>query len=149
MSNFVGNNTFIHTKSWVIDSGATHRVCNDISMFEYSVPIQNIKVTLPNGVAYPIVKVGSILLSKDIRLHNVLFVPNFRYNILSVSSFTYTLPFSMVFTRDDCIIQEPSQGKMIGKCSRTDKLYQLEFEKISDNKPCVVASCKCMGKNPY
>ena len=115
---------------------------NDISLFESVVFVQNIKVSLPNGVAIPIVRIGTKLLSKDIRLHNVLFVPNFRYNLLSVRAFIDTSPFSMVFICDDCVIQECSQGKMIGKGSKSGKLYQLNFEDVSGNKTCVVASCK-------
>ena len=93
MSNFAGNDTSIHTKGWFIDSGTTHHVCNNISLFESSLPVQNFKVSLPIRVVVSIVRVGSILLSKDIRLHNVLFVPNFRYNLVLVSAFADTLPF--------------------------------------------------------
>ena len=61
-----------------IDSGATHRVCNDISMFAFSIVIQNVKVTLPNRVALPIVIIHYVVLSRDVKLFNVLFVTNFK-----------------------------------------------------------------------
>ncbi|KAL6337510.1 hypothetical protein AAG906_037103 [Vitis piasezkii] len=118
----------IQNKGWIIDSGATHHVCNDISLFDSSIAVQNVRVTLPTGITVPIDRVGSVILSKDVKLLNVLFVPTFRYNLLSVSAFTDTLSLSMVFTPDACIIQEPSRGKMIGKGSRKGRLYHLDFD---------------------
>ncbi|RVW20422.1 Retrovirus-related Pol polyprotein from transposon RE1 [Vitis vinifera] len=68
-------------------------------------------------------------------------VSNFAgYNLLSVSAFTDTLSFSMVFTPDACIIQEPSRGKMIGKGSRKGQLYQLDFDSFVTDKAFVAAS---------
>ncbi|RVW80139.1 Retrovirus-related Pol polyprotein from transposon RE2 [Vitis vinifera] len=140
MSNFVGNKVKIQNKGWIIDSGATHHVCNDISLFDYSIAVQNVRVTLPTGITVPIDRVGSVILSKDVKLLNVLFVPTFRYNLLSVSAFTDTLSLSMVFTPDACIIQEPSRGKMIGKGSRKGQLYQLDFDSFVADKAFVAAS---------
>ena len=140
VSNFAGNKVKIQNKGWIIDSGATHHVCNDISLFDSSIDVQNVRVTLPTGITVPIDRVGSVILSKDVKLLNVLFVPTFRYNLLSVSAFTDTLSLSMVFTPDACIIQEPSRGKMIGKGSRKGQLYQLDFDSFVADKAFVAAS---------
>ena len=140
VSNFAGNKVKIQNKGWIIDSGATHHVCNDISLFDSSIAVQNVRVTLPTGITVPIDRVGSVILSKDVKLLNVLFVPTFRYNLLSVSAFTDTLSLSMVFTPDACIIQEPSRGKMIGKGSRKGQLYQLDFDCFVADKAFVAAS---------
>ena len=75
-------------------------------MFESSFPVQNVKVTLPTSLVIPIAQIGFIVLSKDVRLLNVLFVPNFKYNLLQVSASTYHLPYSLVFTHDAWVIQE-------------------------------------------
>ena len=140
VSNFAGNKVKIQNKGWIIDSGVTHHVCNDISLFDSSIDVQNVRVTLPTGITVPIDRVGSVILSKDVKLLNVLFVPTFRYNLLSVSAFTDTLSLSMVFTPDACIIQEPSRGKMIGKGSRKGQLYQLDFDSFVADKAFVAAS---------
>ncbi|RVW51959.1 Retrovirus-related Pol polyprotein from transposon TNT 1-94 [Vitis vinifera] len=118
VSNFAGNKVKIQNKGWIIDSGATHHVCNDISLFDSSIDVQNVRVTLPTGITVPIDRVGSVILSKDVKLLNVLFVPTFRYNLLS----------------------EPSRGKMIGKGSRKGQLYQLDFDSFVADKAFVAAS---------
>ena len=142
ISNFTGNVTSFRSNSGIIDSGATHHVCNDLSLFTSSVAVQSIKVTLPNGISVPIERIGSIVLAKDVKLFNVLFVPNFRYNLLSVSAFTDSLPFSLVFNRDTCFVQELSQGKTIGKGKRKGKLYHLQFDSFLADTHCIVASGK-------
>ncbi|KAL5537407.1 hypothetical protein UlMin_045834 [Ulmus minor] len=142
VSNFAGNNTSFCSNSWIIDSGATHHVCNNLAMFDSSVAVHDVKVTLPNGINVPILRIGSVHLSQAVKLHNVLYVPNFKYNLLSVSAFTDNLPFSLTFTRDNCAVQELSQGKMIGTGKRKGKLYQFEFNSFPVNKTCVVASCR-------
>ncbi|KAL6348814.1 hypothetical protein AAG906_033470 [Vitis piasezkii] len=80
--------------------------------------VSNFAVTLPTGITVPIDRVGSVILSKDVKLLNVLFVPTFRYNLLS----------------------EPSRGKMIGKGSRKGQLYQLDFDSFVADKAFVAAS---------
>lgn len=58
-------------------------------------------MTLPSGSSESIVGIGTIELSDKIVLKNVLFVPAFHFNLLSVSSLTRDL-YSMVssLTRD-------------------------------------------------
>ncbi|RVW13837.1 Retrovirus-related Pol polyprotein from transposon RE1 [Vitis vinifera] len=80
--------------------------------------VSNFAVTLPTGITVPIDRVGSVILSKDVKLLNVLFVPTFKYNLLS----------------------EPSRGKMIGKGSRKGQLYQLDFDSFVADKAFVAAS---------
>ncbi|RVW95994.1 hypothetical protein CK203_027647 [Vitis vinifera] len=118
VSNFAGNKVKIQNKGWIIDSGGHPSCCNDISLFDSSIAVQNVRVTLPTGITVPIDRVGSVILSKDVKLLNVLFVPTFRYNLLS----------------------EPSRGKMIGKGSRKGQLYQLDFDSFVADKAFVVAS---------
>ena len=96
---------------------------------------------MPTSLAIPIIRVGSVVLSPDITLINVLFVLTFIYNLFSGSAFTVASSFSMIFTCDACFIQEPTRGKMIGKGSRKGKLYQLDHDCFIVDKSFVLASC--------
>ena len=79
---------FIPSDAWVIDTGATHHVCCNISLFSHSRLVHNTTVTLPNGHVVAINRVGSVRLSDTLNLDNVLFVPMFTFNLLSISALT-------------------------------------------------------------
>ena len=88
---FAGKIFCFHTKSsngsvWIVDSGASGHVTYDLSL------LRNIKklsihcsITMPNGKRAPITHSSSMFLRDTIELHNVLYIPTFRNNLLSVS----------------------------------------------------------------
>ena len=47
-----------------------------------SVPSANSVVTLPNGHTVPVNRIGAVQLTNQLVLDNVLFVPQFRFNLL-------------------------------------------------------------------
>lgn len=75
----------LSSESWVIDSGATHHACHDKSLFFTLCETINNSVTLPTGFGVKITGMGTVKLSEFIILNNVLYIPNFRLNLLSVS----------------------------------------------------------------
>ena len=128
---------------WIIDSGATHHVCHDIRLFE---SFDDVTVTssimLPNGQNVDISRVGTVRLTSLLVLHNVLFVPSFRYNLISVSSLTKSLPCSLTFSDDHCFIQDNMQGLRIGMSNRVGNLYYLIF---FENKKAYTSSCNSVS----
>lgn len=54
-------------------------------------------VNLPNGMTTPITHTGEISLSSRVELKKVLFVPNFHYNLLSVSKFYKDNTVTVIF----------------------------------------------------
>lgn len=109
---------------WLLDTGATHHVCCDLSMFKSFSPIQNDYVNLPNGVTIPITHTRTIHLTPHITLYLVLYVPNFSYNIISISFLTSSLCCNVIFTHNSIEIQ---QETVIGRGSRLDNLYTLDI----------------------
>ncbi|KZV50131.1 hypothetical protein F511_17237 [Dorcoceras hygrometricum] len=77
----------ISQMDWVMDTGATHHIFCSISMFNSSRAIQS-KVTLPNAFTVPVMLIGSVAVTSDLTLKNVLYVPDFQFNLLSISSLT-------------------------------------------------------------
>lgn len=49
------------------------------------------KVQLPNGTATEAIYTGSYSISSDTTLHNVLLIPDFKFNLMSVSQLTKAL----------------------------------------------------------
>ena len=123
--NILGNET------WVLDSGATHHVSHDKALFaSLDTSVQN-SVNLPNGSLIKISGVGNIRLNKHILLGNVLSIPKFRLNLISISSLTTDLGSRVIFDPASCEIQDRIKGMMIGQGRRIGNLYVQDVEDIS------------------
>ena len=130
--------------AWIIDTGASSHVCSDLAMFRELIPVSGVTVTLPNGTRVSITHTGTICITKTIILHNVLHVPDFKFNLISVSCLVKTLSCSAHFFPTCCFIQELSQGLMIGRGNLYNNLYILETENnsLSSSTP---AACSFSG----
>ncbi|KAL0846098.1 hypothetical protein Bca101_019344 [Brassica carinata] len=115
-------------KTWIIDSGATHHVSHDKSLFMNLDTSVNHHVNLPTGQTVAIGGVGSVVLNKDVTLQNVLYIPSFRLNLISISSLTTDLGSRIIFDPECCLIQDLSKGLMIGRGRRIANLYILDGE---------------------
>lgn len=60
-------------------------MCSDLAMFRELIPVSSVTVTLPNGTRVPITHTCTICISQSLLLHNVLHVPDFHFNLISVS----------------------------------------------------------------
>ncbi|KAG7585301.1 Reverse transcriptase RNA-dependent DNA polymerase [Arabidopsis thaliana x Arabidopsis arenosa] len=128
----------LSSNTWVIDSGATHHVCHDRNLFaSLDTSVVNF-VNLPTGPKVRISGVGLVRLNKDILLQNVLFIPEFRLNLISISSLTSDIGSRVVFDPSCCEIQDPIRGSMIGKGRRIGNLYVLDTESPSVSVNAVV-----------
>ena len=74
--------------SWIIDTGASDHMTFDFKLFSNTTSLSNpVNVTLPDGSLKPVTLVGDIQLSPTLLLHNVLFVPDFKYNLSQWQNF--------------------------------------------------------------
>ena len=112
--------------AWIIDSGASSHVCSALDMFDSFTPVSSFTVTLPNGLKVPLTHTCTIKISPSLILYDVLLVPDFRFNLISVSSLIKTLVCAAHFFPNGCLIQELSRGLMIGKGSLYNNLYILD-----------------------
>ena len=115
-------------QTWIIDSGATHHVSHDRSSFTLLDTSVHPLVNLPNGSSIKVGGVGKIVLTKSLTLENVLFIPEFRLNLMSISCLTSDLGARVIFDSGLFEIQDPSRGSMIGRGRRTANLYVLDLE---------------------
>lgn len=93
--------------AWVLDSGATDHICTNISkmtnLYKCPAPIQ---VNLPNGHTVLVDQIGTVALQTNIILHTVLYIPEFAYNLISISILTKATLHSIIFTHDRCFYQD-------------------------------------------
>ena len=87
----VVNRRVFNGDTWVIDTGATDHIVHSVNLFTNFTAIST-NVELPNGETVVVTHIGSISLSATLVLHNVLCVPSFSFNLLSVSQITNLLP---------------------------------------------------------
>ena len=99
---------------WIMDSGASTRICSNAKLFLSMRPIQSCAVILPNKIIIPVHFSGDIQLAKDLVLRDVLYIPEFHFNLISVSALTTDTDLTLIFSSRHFTIQNHS-SKMFGK----------------------------------
>ena len=108
---------------WIIDSGASNHVTNNIAILRDIKTIKNCPVGLPDGQTANCNQLGSIVLKDGLVIHNVLFVPQLTCNLISVTQLNDELNCCVQFTNKLCVIQDLSTRTVIGVGERYDGLY--------------------------
>ena len=71
---------------------------------------------------------GDVKLTSDLLLRDVLFVPQFQFNLLYVSALTASSPFTVSFYSNHCMIHNSTNRTMIGRGNKSQDLYVLEVD---------------------
>ena len=75
----------LEMSSWIIDTRDLNHMCHALNMFNEVTNINPpLPVYLPDGSTHLVHKMGRVILSKAICLINVMYLPNFNFNLLSV-----------------------------------------------------------------
>ncbi|KAI9185245.1 hypothetical protein LWI28_005591 [Acer negundo] len=116
----------VASRNWIIDSGATDHITTSSKLFFRTdknclLP----PVTLPSGESANIVAKGSLPLNSVYYLNDVLCVPTFKVDLMSVSRLTRGLNCSITFFPYWCVLQDLATRRMIGLGKQRDGLYYL------------------------
>ena len=114
------------TDRWILDTGATDHICNSLSFFIAYKRINPVCVNLPNGQHVFAYYSGTVHFSPDLYLYNVLFVPQFSINLISVHKLAHTLECKLIFSSRFCHIQDLHVSMTIGLAEVVGGLYQLK-----------------------
>ncbi|XP_013624795.1 PREDICTED: uncharacterized protein LOC106330956 [Brassica oleracea var. oleracea] len=98
----------------IIDTCASHHMTGDITLLHDVLDIPSSSVTFPNGRDSHATKPGTLRLSKDYSLHDVLFVPDFNCTLISVSKLLKQTGCIAIFTDTLCVLQDRSS------CTRSE-----------------------------
>ena len=86
-----------------------------------------ISVRLPNGDVAKVTHIGTVQLSSTLILENVLCIPTFSFNLVSINKLTQSPSFCCVFFSSNyCFIQDLQPWKMIGLGKKQGGLYTLQ-----------------------
>ncbi|XP_075475807.1 uncharacterized protein LOC142512623 [Primulina tabacum] len=110
---------------WIIDSGATDHVASSVELLESKRISGTTTIGLPNGSQAHIESIGSLRISPDIEIDDVLRVPEFKVNLLSVSKLTRALKCIVIFSPDFCVVHDATTRKTIGLGKQHNGLYYL------------------------
>lgn len=92
---------------WIVDSGAFDDMTSysDIMINPHAIEYP-VHIILPDGTSKPIHTVGDVQLNEDLILKDVLYVPEFKYNLLSVSKLVCEGKLSAHFHKEFCVLQD-------------------------------------------
>ncbi|KAF5767488.1 putative RNA-directed DNA polymerase [Helianthus annuus] len=115
-----------HNDKWVVDSGCTEHITYRSDILEGITDSTNeAPVTIPNGETVPVEAKGSHTLPNGMKVQEVLHVPKFTFNLLSVSKLSKDLNCAVTFFPEFFIMQGLRSRKLIGAGRCKDGLYQM------------------------
>ncbi|KAL2932606.1 UDP-glucose 4-epimerase [Bienertia sinuspersici] len=127
-ANSAGTLNSLNLKShvWIVDSGATdHMVCDE-SLLDFTRVLSSpINVSLPDGSHTSVVKSGDIHLTPQLVLKDVLFVPVFKHNLLSVNQLTSASNIEVTFSSTECLFQDHVSKKVLAIGNKIGRLYYI------------------------
>nr|KYP67310.1 Retrovirus-related Pol polyprotein from transposon TNT 1-94 [Cajanus cajan] len=94
----------IPSTKWILDSGASTHVAFYLSLFKTYKIIKNFHVTLLNQSHIPVCGIGTVYLDQDIVLKDVLYVPQFQYNLFSINCLVKHNSLSLLFVSNKFIL---------------------------------------------
>lgn len=110
----ITNNSTSYSHPWLIDSGATvHMTSTAYLFFTYSSFKTPILVGLADGSKVPAVGKGNVLINPNLKLTDVLLVPSFLMNLLSVKKLCSNGSYHVIFTSACCIFRKQGAGKRL------------------------------------
>jgi transposase InsO family protein len=115
----------LNSHNWIIDSGATDHITSSSKLLYKNENCSLPPVLLPSGDKANIIAKGSLPLNSVYYLHDVLSVPTFQVDLMSVSRLTRSLNCSVTFSPYWCILQDLATRRTIGLGKQRNGLYYL------------------------
>lgn len=81
------------------------------------------KVAFGNGNVLPISRVGTYSIAPNLKLRDILIVPNLKKKLLSVSKLTNDYPVDFLFSRTKFAIQDTISKRILATGTHKDGLY--------------------------
>ena len=143
------NRDAFRNSDWVIDIGATDHMIHAIDLFTSITATLNTFVNLPNGEFALVTHIGTIKISDNLILYNVLCVPSLNFNMISVSQLAKSILYCLIFFGNLCFIQDLAHWSMIGLGKEINGLYLLVKEELASTSNCVSFSVSANKVLPH
>ncbi|KAF7800953.1 uncharacterized protein G2W53_044551 [Senna tora] len=141
----------IDKRSWIIDTGASSHMCSNKNlMIDLRILNNKIPVHLPDGTKKNVEMIGNVIISSKIKLVDVFYILDFKYNLLSVNKMAKTCDVSVIFDGSHCVVQDQKtrsiliQGKMAGNLY---VLRQIDSNKSLGGCDLINFACNTLNRN--
>lgn len=122
----------IEINSWIIDSGATTHMCNDIKQLDNISTIIHLNiVNLLDGSVKKVTKIGSVRITPKLILKEVLYTPYFKFNLMSVNKVAEHAAVKFVFFSNHCLLQDPKTEEILAKARVKNNRYIMDNLSLS------------------
>ncbi|XP_061354093.1 uncharacterized protein LOC133298774 [Gastrolobium bilobum] len=111
---------------WLIDSGASRHMTGSLNLLTKIRKINHLSVTLPNGSVTLAEKEGTMMFNAQFKLSNVLYVPQLRCNLISVSQLLRNNSRMVTFTDKNCLLQDQILKREIGLGELKEGVYVFQ-----------------------
>ena len=92
------------SKAWILDTSATNHMVHLVSQLTTITSTVHSYVFLPNGDQALVTRIGIVQISPTLTLTNVLCVPTFSFNPISISKLTQQSSCCLIFLGHWCFI---------------------------------------------
>lgn len=137
----IHSNLSIHDTCWLIDFGASRHITGSLHLFtNLQATHASSTVILPNGTIKSVSHIGDIHLCDHLVLKDVLYVPSFTYNLISVNRLAASSQLVFTFNCSKCLLQGLQTNRVVAKGKVDDHLYVLDNNSLLFNKSSSVTS---------
>lgn len=134
-SNVANYNETYDCESWIVDTGASDHMGGNIKLFSDLKKLEkHVNVGLPDGSITRVSQAGTVKLSPNITLRDVLYIPDFKNNLLSVSKVVEGSKIEVVFDDNGCVFQDLYSKEEIGYGKEEYGLYKFQKKKRKKNE---------------
>ncbi|KAK9726907.1 hypothetical protein RND81_05G244800 [Saponaria officinalis] len=101
--------------NWIIDSGATNHMSSKLGVMNNVKKLQTkLRISLPDERYVLVTHKGEVDLNEDLQLKDVLYVPSFKQNLMSVQKLIKENHCYVTFFYSYCYVQGCTKGKVKG-----------------------------------
>ena len=101
---------------------------HDFSLFtSHKTLLSAIHITLADGTLKKVSVIGQIPLNPQLTLHNVLYVPGFKFNLLSVGKLLADYSLCALFYLEKCLFQDLTTNLVMDSTLKADGLYKIKL----------------------
>jgi len=125
-AHFAGNSVFTGFSSiccmtqqglnitWIVDTGASDHMSYDLDLFDSLEALPKpVFITLPDGSVKNVTLGGNVKLDNNITLSKVLYVPEFKFNLLSVTKLLTQQNLCLYIYPTECLFQDLTTKQVV------------------------------------